>query len=635
MSPCAQNTNGVANARKALLSGQTDVARRQLLEFLSSNPQNRSALHTLAIATAGCGDYSEAVEILGQVTKDDASPKAWRLDLAAVHSAAGHWSAAELVYADFLGHSPDSVRALCGLARARIEQQEFDHAAGILERALQLDPRAIDAYRLLGNLCFDRADNQGARRHLETLLSLDPNDAESRGKLILAYSNIGDLPGAGKHARILIEAGRSTVDLQTFYLYLLLYSLDETWQSIRAACQAFGDRLPRGGVSQRPSCRQPVNVSRPLRVGYLTGEFIYGAGHHFLAPLLGNHDAGAVEMFCYHTRGIYDRRTEWYSRLGHWRDCSDLTDEAVIDMIHDDRIEILVDLSGMFPRNRLGVFAQRAAPVQVTYPNCPMTTGIAEINYLLTDEWVCPHGDEAQYTEQAFRLPTGYLAYTVPEFSPEPTPSPFLSNGSITFGVFQRRAKMNPGVWDAMAEVLRQVPGSRLLIQNIDNTLDDPSSLVRLELIAEFGKRGVGEERLRFRGLRGQTETMALMATADIALDTFPYQGQTTTCECLWMGVPVVALSGDRHASRAGTAVLHSVGLGELAAESPAEYVRTARELAGNPAKLSCMRDGMRQRILGSPLLDGKRLAREVEAAYRWMWAQWCAGDQTISEERS
>src|ERR1035441_2218413 len=128
MSPCAQNTNGVANARKALLSGQTDVARRQLLAFLSLNPQNRSAMDTLAIATAGCGDYSEAVEILGQVTKDDASPKAWRLDLAAVHSAAGHWSAAELVYADFLGHSPDSVRALCGLARARIEQQEIGRA---------------------------------------------------------------------------------------------------------------------------------------------------------------------------------------------------------------------------------------------------------------------------------------------------------------------------------------------------------------------------------------------------------------------------------------------------------------------------------------------------------------------------
>ena len=623
MSSYAQELDAVAGAKDALLNGHADIARARLIEASAVNADDPSVQHMLALAEAACGNHREAIAILDRITTAHPSRIPWRLDLAAIHLGCGDWARAESLYAAVLEHTPRSVRALCGLAQACTEQRRFDRAVALLEQALQVEPRTIEALRLLGSLYFDRGDYPLARHRLERLLRLAPEDCESRAKLVLACSALGDLDTTVQQARIIIDAGRATTELQTFHLYRLLYSPNETWQSIRTACQAFGDGLARGQIQEERRI-QREDATRQLRVGYLGGEFIQCPTFHFMPPLLANHDAKAVEVFCYHTRGISDDKTEWYRQVSHWRECSDLNDQAVIDLIREDRIDILVDPSGMFPGQRLSVFAQRVAPVQVTYPNCPMTTGVAEIDYILTDEWVCPEGQEAQYTEQSVRLPSGFCAYAPPDCAPEPTPPPSLSNGYITFGLFQRRAKMNSGVWDCVARALRKVPDSRLLIQNIDSTLDAPRSLLRHELVAEFSARGIEEERLIFRGYRPQAETLAWMASADIALDTFPYQGQTTTCECLWMGVPVVALSGERHASRTATSILQRVGLSDLVAETPDDYVRIACHLAHAPAELARLRYGMRECLLQSTLLDGKRFAHEVEAAYRWMW-QRCA----------
>jgi predicted O-linked N-acetylglucosamine transferase (SPINDLY family) len=220
-------------------------------------------------------------------------------------------------------------------------------------------------------------------------------------------------------------------------------------------------------------------------------------------------------------------------------------------------------------------------------------------------------------------LPSGYLMYSPPDAMPEVSPLPALRNGYVTFGMFQRRAKTNGRVWDAVAAILRRCPGSKLTVQTGAAALDYPSSPSYREMRELFAARGIEEDRVRLIGKRPQYATLQHMSEVDIALDTFPYQGQTTTCECLWMGVPVVALSGEAHVARVGTALLERAGLGELAASTPEGYVETAVRLAADLPTLARMRAGMRELVRSSTLLDGRRLAAEVESAYRWMWTRW------------
>jgi protein O-GlcNAc transferase len=262
-----------------------------------------------------------------------------------------------------------------------------------------------------------------------------------------------------------------------------------------------------------------------------------------------------------------------------------------------------------------------------------MTTGVPAMDYIFTDRWTCPPGSERPYTEQPLFLPSGYLAYLPPENSMDSIGLPAAANGVVTFGLYQRRAKMNARVWDLASEILHRVPGSRLLIQHGDPRLDDSNSANRNLLLREFANRGIEDNRLRLIGARTHSESLACMAQADIALDTFPYQGQTTTCECLWQRVPVVALTGNYHVARVGSAILHRAGLSDLAPCSSESYVRCAVDLANDLPRLARLRAGMRDRLLNSTLLDGRNLAREIEQAYREVWGAWCRGEVRVSLE--
>jgi len=245
------------------------------------------------------------------------------------------------------------------------------------------------------------------------------------------------------------------------------------------------------------------------------------------------------------------------------------------------------------------------------------------MDYLLTDEWTDPVGlTEQHYTEQLYRLPSGYIVYEPPEMAPALTPLPALQNGYITFGLFQRPAKTNDGVWDAIGSVLRQSPRSRLLIHYVTRDFDNRDSRVRRWMTEALVSRGVDEKRIAFQGSLGLYEHLAAIAQADIALDTFPYNGQTTTCECLWMGLPTVTLAGEAHVSRVGHGILHRIGFGDWVARSIEEYAEIAASVP--PHALARLRMGMRERLLSSSLLDGPSVTREMEQAYRWMWRSWC-----------
>jgi predicted O-linked N-acetylglucosamine transferase (SPINDLY family) len=303
-----------------------------------------------------------------------------------------------------------------------------------------------------------------------------------------------------------------------------------------------------------------------------------------------------------------------------WRSIFGLGDEVVANLVRSDGIDILVDLSGHTGGNRLLVFARRPAPIQVTYLGYASTTGMTAMDYRLTDALADPPGmTDHLNVEKLWRLPVCAWCYEPPEDAPDIQPR---REGPITFGCFNAFAKINHKMVAMWADLLKRVPGSRLLLKSAG--AGEVSARHRLG--EQFAHRGISSDRLEMLGkiadLRGHLQ---LYGRLDVALDTFPYHGTTTTCEALWMGVPVVTLAGATHVSRVGVSLLTSAGFPELVAQTPEEYMFIASELAANRSRLDNLRAGMRSRLRSSPLIDGARFAADVEDAYRGMWRKWCA----------
>ncbi len=299
--------------------------------------------------------------------------------------------------------------------------------------------------------------------------------------------------------------------------------------------------------------------------------------------------------------------------LARWRAIHGWRDHEVAERVRRDGIDILVDLAGHTANNRLGVFAQRAAPVQISYLGYPDTTGLPTIDYRLTDAVADPDGADAGYAERLYRLPDGFLCYEPPADAPAVTARPGALRGTITFASFNNLAKVNDAVVDAWARILAGVPGSRLLLKN--RALGDAG--VRERCAGMFAARGIGPERLEMTGWTAdQHSHLALYGEVDIALDTFPYNGTTTSCEALWMGVPVVTLAGDHHVGRVGRSLLGRIGLEALCAADPADYVDLAIRLAARPDKLDALRANLRP-LMRVRLCDALAFTRTLEAAYR------------------
>jgi predicted O-linked N-acetylglucosamine transferase (SPINDLY family) len=341
---------------------------------------------------------------------------------------------------------------------------------------------------------------------------------------------------------------------------------------------------------------------------------------HFLIPLLEAHDKAQVEVHCYSSVRRPDAFTERVRMAADvWCESVGWSDETLAKRIREDRIDILVDLTQHMADNRLLVFARKPAPVQVAWLGYPASTGLPAMDYRFTDAWLEP--EDAAWSESVetpIRLPDSWFCFA-PIEAPEPTVVPALRTGQITFGSLNNFCKINEGVLRLWASALQAVEGSRLL-------LSCPAGSTQSRVRDYFAGHGIAADRLELVARTAtRTEYLELYQQIDIGLDSFPYHGGTTTCEALWMGVPVVSLAGQTAVSRLGLSVLTNVGLPELVALSEDEYVRIAVKLARDLPRLEDWRAKLRSRMQASPLMDAPRFARNVENAYRAMWRKWCA----------
>jgi protein O-GlcNAc transferase len=350
----------------------------------------------------------------------------------------------------------------------------------------------------------------------------------------------------------------------------------------------------------------------------------------FMEPVLAAHDKAGFEVYCYSGARRPDETTARIRAAADaWRETSGQSDAELAETIRADRIDILVELTGHMGNNRLLVFARKPAPVQVAYPGYPNTTGLKTIDYCIADVDRDPPGvTETLYTEQLVRLPATSQCYRPSADAPAVGPAPALMRGHVTFCCFNKLVKVSPGMMQAWAAILVAVPRSRLMALAAGAGRED-------EAVREaFVRQGVPADRLDLVRPLKRMDYLWRYNQADIGLDTFPYNGHTTTLDGLWMGVPTVTLSGGTHVSREGAAMLSLLGLPQLIARSPREYIHAAVKLAMDLPRLQLIRGRLREKMRASPLTDAVRLTRELESAYRRMWAAWCSGADRHDDRR-
>ncbi len=498
-------------------------------------------------------------------------------------------------------------------------------AETVLDRAIALDPSNVPALVNLGAVQYRLGQLARAAATARRVLALSPEQPDAHGNLAGILREQGEIPDALEHYRRALQASPDAAPI--FSSFLLARQADlaarpadlladhRRWEARFAAPI---DPGPAGGYGVRDT-----NPDRRLRVGYVSADLRSHSVASFIEPLIRGHDRGAVEVFCYSST-VHDAITgRIRARADGWRETRQLNDAQLAELVARDQIDVLVDLGGHTAENRLACFARRPAPVQVSYCGYPGTTGLSAIGWRLTDGIADPESEgNTFYAEHLWRLPNGFLCYQ-PEADDLAGPGalPATTRGGVTFGSFNNLSKLNDGVFALWAAVLQAVPGARLLLKCRGLGEDGPRARVR----ARFASHGVDPERIAIAPYTAtRLQHLAVYDEVDVGLDSFPYNGTTTTCEAMWMGVPVVTLRGTAHPGRVGASLLTRVGLPDLVAETPQSFVETCVRIAGDLPALARLRAELRSRVSSSPLGSPALLARDIEAAFRGMWHAWC-----------
>jgi predicted O-linked N-acetylglucosamine transferase (SPINDLY family) len=503
-------------------------------------------------------------------------------------------------------------------------------------QALALKPDFAEAYMSLGTALQAQGKLTEAISAHRQALVLKPDYVDAQNELGGTLLNFGNLPEAIATFRRALALNPDAVGAHSNLLFCLHYEADIDLDALFAEHQRWGEQHAQPLAA---SIRAHTNVPDPeraLRVGYVSPDFRQHSVAFFMEPVLRAHDHKALEVICYANvkRADVDGVTERLKGLGHgWCDIANMRDEDVAERIRADGVDILVDLTGHTDRNRLMVFARKPAPVQVTYLGYPDTIGLSAMDYRLTDAWADPPGQtERFHTEELLRLPGGFLRYRPTPDSPDVGDLPARATGHITFGSFNNAAKINARVIALWSMILQAVPSARLIMKAPHLAVFGGS---RGHFQALFEQHGVAPERVEMIGrVPSSTAHLELYNRIDIGLDPFPYNGTTTTCEALWMGVPVIVLAGKTHAGRVGVSLLSNVGLPELIADTPEAYVERAVSLARDLDRLETLRRSLRRKMEQAPLTDATGFTRQLETAYREMWKRWCRDQLQVTSSK-
>lgn len=538
------------------------------------------------------------------------------------HHRAGNLTKAVVRYEQALALNPNIPEALSNLGLALKDLGQADAAIARYEQALALKPDAPEILSNLGIVLKQQGRIDEAIACYRKALALKPDNPRF-------YSNLGNALKARGRIDEAITCYQQALALRRDYpealsnlgtaIFDLHYSERHCRNSTLDVALQYGRHA--APASPRQDLTNAADPERRLRIGYVSGDFRNHPVAYLFYGALAAHDATKVEVYCYSNSRVDDDMTAHLrSAAHHWRTIAGVSDADADAMIRGDEIDILVDLAGHSAGNRLPLFARKPAPVQATWLGYLDTSGLAAMDYFLTDCFVVPPEDEGSFTETVLRLPDVHFCFSAAGLDVPLIARP--DTGTLILGSFNNWTKSSDGTIALWSRIMAEIPDSRLLLST--EALGAPET--RRSAIERFAVHGISADRLMLEKYVSRIDVLAAYNRIDIALDPFPYNGCTTTVEALWMGVPVVALRGKRSVSRAAEAILTVAGLSNLVAEDPNAYVQVVKALAQNRKHLSDLRRGLRAKVEQSPICDGPRFTGALEVLYRAMWKNWCAG---------
>jgi len=561
------------------LPSDASIAAQQRAAAL--DPHNAEVQRNLGVILQRAGRPAEAIHAFNAALTRDPSDLDSCVSLGECLVALGDYSLARVLYEKWMASNSHHHKVMTRLANALTMLGEADAGIDWARRSLALEPNPITAMQLGNTLLQARRIEEGLARCREAI--------EDSGRDIAFYP-------------VLL--------MNLNYLHEHPQPLFDAHAEIAGRLAPYLDRAP-------PRLRQPGDK---LRVGYVSADFVRHSVSFFMEPLLEHHDKSAFEVTLYHNNHLSDAVTERLKLLGHrWVECVNLSDEVLDRRIRADGIDVLIDLAGQTANSRLLVFARGAAPVQIGYLGYPTVSGVPAIDWRITDATIDPGDMPAFTSDRPLVLPRSMFCYRPHGAAPALSAPPVARNGHITFGSFNNIAKLTDHTLALWAAAMRAVPGSRLLLKS--DSMAQASN--RADIASVMAGHGIDATRLALQARQAsERDHLALYNEVDIALDTYPYNGATTTCEALWMGVPVVTLRGRTHTSRMGASILGAIGRTDWVTDSDADFACIAAALAADTTGLAQWREGSREHIAASSLCDGIGFARAFEAALERAWAE-------------
>lgn len=566
-------------------SNQLDKAAQLYREIIQRNPANGNALHLLGVIEYQQGAFAQAAELMEKALALLPRVAEVHVNLGNVYKDMERTADAVASYRKALKINPFHGSACYNLGLILHNMLRYTEAGEYYRKALTQQPQfAAEIYGKLGNISSEQCRIPESINYYKKSLALEPGNYEIHSSMLMTCQ----------------------------------FDPSQTPASLHAA------HLEWAKLHERPTERFTHYANEPtperrLRIGYVSPDFYRHPIGYLLLPVIQAHDRSIVEVFCYSNRSGSDDMTE---QLRASADCwSSIVGKSPLDVaeqVRADGIDILVDLAGHTANNCLQLFALKPAPVQVAWAGFTGTTGLSTIDYLISDAYVTPEGADRWYTERIVRLPDDYICYSPPEYAPAVGRLPALAAEGITFGCFNSLLKVNEAVVTLWIRILHKLPAAKLLL--VTRQFGDPEISTRYRKM--FAAAGIAN-RVEFRGALAHKELLACYNEIDIALDPFPYSGGLSTLESLWMGVPVVTKTGATFAERQSANHLDIVGLPELIAETADEYLDIAYGLANDLPRLSGIRSGLRTKMIET-VCDGPHFTRNLEAAYREIWKQWC-----------
>ncbi len=568
--------------------GRPDEAEASYRQVIQAHPDSAEAHHNLGVSLHDRGQPAEAEANFRKALEI-------KPDFAEAHNSLGIFLMrmgrpyeAEASFRRALVAHPDFTQANINLGVAQRDLGQLDEAMASCRRALEIDPESTEAHLTVGNILQDLWQLDGAVTSYRRALEIKPDYAIARSNLLFCLSH------------------DEAVDAQELF----------------AEHCRFGEQFEAGLRAKWPQHSNSRDPERCLQVGFVSADLCDHSVTYFIEPVLAHLATyPQLSLHAFYNRAFEDLVTQRLQRyMKHWHSIAGLADEVVAQRVHDAGIDILIDLSGHSAGNRLLTFARKPAPIQASWMGYPGTSGMQAMDYYIADRFFLPdEGFSKQFTEAFARLPASapFLPF---QGAPAVNTLPTLSNGYVTFGSFNRAGKISRSVVALWAQVLRALPNSRMLLAGM------PAEDKEGTLIEWFSQEGIERDRLSFHIRSGMDSYLSLHHLVDICLDTFPYNGGTTTLHALWMGVPTLTLAGETPASRSGACVLGHVGLEAFVAHDAEDFLHKGLIWASNLAALQDIRAGLRERFAKSAMSQPALIAQSLQCALRIMWQRWCKG---------